>query len=194
MLADLRAQYIIGNVLIIASGNEDDFFREATQAGNGTTGRGGDGIVIKPHAIFHSHQLNTVLHAAKILGHLADMFILHQSLYRADGSHIVFNIMDTGQQNIPDIQHRDIAPVNHTILQTNMGYLSLAGEEMGNAVAPKIGSDGIVSVENQEIFPGLMAENILFRGHILVHILMDIQMVGGQVGDHRPVGATGHVH
>ena len=39
-----------------------------------------------------------------------------------------------------------------------------------------------------------MAENVGFRLHILCHILVDIQMIGGQIGNDGPGGTALHVH
>ena len=65
---------------------------------------------------------------------------------------------------------------------------------MGDAVAPEGGGDGVVAVEHQQILFPLIAEDVLLSVHILLHILVDVQMVGGQIGYHRPLGAALHVH
>ena len=43
--------------------------------------------------------------------------------------------------------------------------------------------------------PGLLiAEDVLLGRHILRHVLVDVQMVGGQIGHHGDMGAAIHGH
>ena len=63
-----------------------------------------------------------------------------------------------------------------------------------DAVAAEICRDGIIRIQHQHIVSHLEAEQVLFRIHILIHILMDIQMVGCQIGHHRHMGTTAHIH
>ena len=101
--------------------------------------------------------------------------------------------MDTGDQNILHIQHRLTVSDDLIAIQTD-SRLTHTGEVMGDAVALQFLGNGIVTVQNQQIGFLLEAVNILLCPDIFIHILVDIQMVGGKVGDHRAAGAVGHVH
>ena len=135
-----------------------------------------------------------MLHAAEILCHGADAFVADQSLHRRHGSHVVFDVMDTGQQNILHIEYLLPPAHNPVPLLPNAVGGSLPGEEMGLPRPGKSGGNGIVGIEHQQIPRLLEAENIFLGLHIFFHVLVDIQMVGGQIGNHRPLGAAGHIH
>ena len=75
-----------------------------------------------------------------------------------------------------------------------MAFLSLPGEEAGLSGAHQSCGHIVIRIEDQQIILVLKSENILFRLHIFFHILMDIQMIGGQIGDHRSGGAAAHIH
>ena len=54
-------QHVKGNVLIITPGDENDLLREGAQPGNGAGGAGGDGVVIVPHPVIGTYQLDAML-------------------------------------------------------------------------------------------------------------------------------------
>ena len=109
MAANFRPQGVVGDVLVIAPGNEDDLLREAPEPRNGAAGAGGDGVVIKPNAVFLPDQLNPVLHSAKGLGHLPGGLVRNQALHRCQGGHIVFHVVHARQQNIR-LRHDRLGP------------------------------------------------------------------------------------
>ena len=45
--------------------------------------------------------------------------------------------------------------------------------------------DVIVQIEHQKIILALMQIDILFGPDVLLHILVNIQMIGRQIGNHR---------
>ena len=193
MGADLRPQHVVRDVLVIAAGNQDHLFREAAQTRNGAAGAGGDGIVVEPHAVLHPHQLNAVLYAAEGFGDMADGLVGHQPLHHGDGGHIILYIVDAGNENVLGGKNFSPVPADNAVFDADVGH-ALAGEEPGGAVAPEGGGDVVVGVQHQKAASVLIAENVLFRVHIFLHILVDVQMVGREVGDHRPLGAALHVH
>ena len=135
MFAHVITHHIVGDVLIVAAGDQQNFFFKAAQAGNGTAGRGCDGIIVELHAVFDPYQLDPVLHAAEGGCHAANGLILHQAFHRQDGGHVVFHIMLTGQQDGLLIQHRDTVPAEHIPIQadTVVGFAQ-AGKIAGCAV------------------------------------------------------------
>ena len=102
--------------------------------------------------------------------------------------------MHTGEQNILGCQHRLAAPENHTVFQPHMAVFALAGEKFCLAGARHGAGQFIICIEDQQILLTLIPENMGLGLHIFLHILMDIQMIGCQVGDHCPCGAMEHIH
>ena len=194
MPADLRPQHIIGNVLVIAPRDENHLFREAPQPRDGPAGGGSDGIIVEPDPVLYPHQLDPVLHTAEILCHLPHRLVGGDALHRRQGCHIVFNVVHPGQENVPGVQHR-LAPAQDGVPgQPDAVCLLLPGKEPGVSVSLEGGGKRVVCVENQDAVLTLETVNILLGGNVLRHVLMDVQMVGRQVRDHRPLGRTGHVH
>ena len=134
-----------------------------------------------------------MFYAAKGFCNLAYNLIFHQALHHGDGSHIIFHVVDTGNENIHNRKHRPALPVNNPLFQGNIA-IPLPGEEAGSSIAPERGSDCIVPIQNQQALGILIAENIFLCLHILFHILVDIQMVGGQIGNQGTLRAAGHIH
>ena len=134
-----------------------------------------------------------MLDAAKSLGHMSDHIILHQALHHGDGGHVIFHVVDTGDENVLHRQNGRSVAADNPIIQAHV-RLSLPGEEPGGAVAPELRRDGVVGVENQKAAFVLVTENVGFCLDVLLHILVNVQMVGSQIGNHRPGRAVGHVH
>jgi len=193
MGADFRPKHVVGDVLVVAAGDQDYLFREAAQTRNGAAGAGGDGIVVEPHAVLHPHQLNAMLHAAEGLCDMTDGLVGHQSLHYGDGGHIILYVVDAGNENVLDGKNFSPVPADNAVFDADIGH-ALAGEEPGGAVAPEGGGDVIVGVQHQKAVLALITENVLLGIHILLHVLVDVQMVGRQVGDHCPLGTALHVH
>ena len=201
MLHHLGTQHVEGNVLVIAPGDEDDLLLKGSQARDGAGGTGGDGIIVKPDAVIGTHQLDAVLHAVEGPGKGADGLVGHQALYRRNGGHVVFHIVDAGQADI--LRGHDLAfmavpagdngvtPQKYAVFR-----LRLAAEIQGTARGAQglLPGDGVVQVEDGGV-PGLLVtENVLLGPDIFLHALVNVQVVGGQIGHHGDVRAVGHGH
>ena len=101
--------------------------------------------------------------------------------------------MDAGDQDVLTIQHRSAVSADHAIFQAHIP-LSYPSKAAGDAVSTQRCGDGIVGIDHQNALFILMAIDILLCLHILIHILVDIQMVGRKIGNHRHPGTVGHIH
>ena len=54
--------------------------------------------------------------------------------------------------------------------------------------------DVVVLIEHGDVAGALIAEDVLLGRHILRHVLVDVQMVGCQIGHHGDMGAAIHGH
>ena len=201
MLHHLGTQHIEGNVLVIAPGDEDHLLLEGAQARDSAGGTGGDGIVVKPDAVIGAHQLDAVLHAVEGPSKGADHVVRHQTVHRRNGGHVVLHVVDAGQADVfgghdlafmtvPAGDH-GVTPQKHAVFR-----LCLAAEIQGAArgMGGQLPGDGVVQVEHGDVAGLLVAEDVLLGPDVLLHALVDVQVVGGQVGQHRNVGAAGHGH
>ena len=201
MRHDLRPQHIKGNVFVIAAGDHDYLLAERPQPRDGTGGTGGNGVIIIPHALIGSYQLDAVLHTAEFPGKGLDDLVRHQAVHGGDGRHIILHIVYAGELDVPRGHHdalmtaaaadNVLAPQEHAV-----GNLTLPAEEAG--VAGRAGGllccDGIIRIKNGNVLPTLMGKNILLGRHILRHVPVHIQMVGRQIGDDRNVRTLRHGH
>ena len=135
-----------------------------------------------------------MLHSAEGPGHLTDGIIRSKPFHQSNGSHVVFNVVGAGDQNILGFQQLLPPAVNNAIFLPNAVGPLRSGEEPGLPVACEGGGNGIVGVQHQDTGFVLIFENILLGIHIFFHVLVDIQVVGGQVGDQRPLRTALHVH
>ena len=74
-------------------------YRDAVALADGTAGAGGDGVVVPAHAAPLPDQLDPVLHAAEGPGEIPDSFVRHKALHRADGGHVIFHVVPSGQED-----------------------------------------------------------------------------------------------
>ena len=164
---------------------------------DGASGTAGDGVVIISDAVQLPHQLDAMLHAAEGLRHGPDVLRGGVALYRADGGHIIFHVVDAGQQNIPARQNGRAVEIDCVALQPDAARrLGRPGEELHRAgrTIRKATGDVIVVVQHQFVALVLEAENLLLGMDVFVHILVDVQVVGGQIGHHGHSGGMGHIH
>ena len=84
-----------------------------------------------------------------------------------------------------------LAPQEHAVVQ-----LCLTAEAAAAAYgAPRLlRRDGVVGVEHGNVAGGLVAENVLLGRYVLCHVLVHVQVIGGQIGHHRDMGTAVHGH
>ena len=134
-----------------------------------------------------------MFYAAKCFGNLAHYVVSCQAFYHSNCGHIVFHVVDTGNENVRNRKYRLSLPANHPIFQAHMG-IPLPGEEASCSIAPEGSGNFIVSIEDQQALRILIAEDVFLRFDILIHVLVNVQMVGGQIGDQGPLRTAGHIH
>ena len=109
--------------------------------------------------------------------------------------------MDTGELNILHGHDADVlsfAAAENYIATEERALLHRikAAEELhvANGFLRLGAGQRVIIIEDHAVAGPLVEEDVLLGGHILLHIGMDIQMVGGEVGNHRHMGAVGHGH
>ena len=124
-----------------------------------------------------------------------------QPVGRGKGRHIVFHIVRTGDADLGGVQDllrlAVMCAVNDAVSAVDAVFHRADAAEIAHVPrgpGPLLPGDGIVQIKNGHIPGGLIAEDILLGRHILLHALVHIQMVGGQIRHHGNVGAMGHGH
>ena len=190
MVLHRLTQYIKGNLFVIAAGNEDDLFGEGNGdrqwCGSGwrqwnrcNTGRRAEYGPIQSGA-----------HAGEGLCRVKDHIVGDQPLYGGDGGQIVFHIVFSGNQNPVCGEERPFffpfcattmvplstkTPSSKEVRRLNCGDPSRRPADHGVGQV-------IVPVEDGQVIFSLMGEDVLLCQGIFFHGLMNIQMVGGQIG------------
>ena len=99
-----------GDFFIVAPGQDDHLLVKGVEAGDGSGGAGGDGIVVPFHPAELPDKLNAVLYPAEGAGHLADHFRGDLPPHGADGRQIVFHVVQAGDADPPHGQNGDFLP------------------------------------------------------------------------------------
>ena len=197
---DLRSERFKWNVLIVAAGNQNDLLREGAQSRDRAGGRGSDRIVIIAHAVLDPDELDPVLDPAEAAGNGTDALIRDLAADGQDGSHVVFHVMQPGKQDVglihQPLRGLALSPDRPVAEEDAALRLALPGELQHPALC--LGNEGmrdlVVHVEDQRIVRCLVQIEVLLCGHVFRHILVDVQMVRGQIRDHRHVRTVGEVH
>ena len=84
-----------------------------------------------------------------------------------------------------------LPPEEHALLR-----LGTPAEEPDGPHGPQglLPGDVVVLIEHGDVVGALIAEDVLLGRHILRHVLVDVQMVGSQIGHHGDMGAAIHGH
>ena len=109
--------------------------------------------------------------------------------------------MAAGQEDVFQRKHRAgthlVGHPDGPVLEVDAPLQLLPAAEFhhpaGSRLRKAVGN-GVVPVEHSLFVIVLVDKDIFLGGHILAHGLVDIQMVGGQVGDHRDLRAQVHGH
>ena len=143
-----------------------------------------------------------MLHAAEGPGIFPDDLVGDQALHRADGRHVVLHIVPSRQEDVCQGQHRAL-PFSASVpdgLVTEEAALNLPvirhGKVLYHAGAPlgEFPGDGVVPVADRPVLRPLEGQNVGLGLHVLRHVGVDVQVVGGQVGEYGDVGALSHGH
>ena len=140
-----------------------------------------------------------MLHAAEGGGDSADGLVRNQTVGDSNGGHVVLHIVDAGEQD--GIHGHDglgnavFHPENGAVFQISAIFgTNPAGEVAGLAVTQQRGGDVVVGVDHQQALATLELVDVLLGLDVLGHVLVDIQVVGGEIGDDGPLGTALHVH
>src|SRR5699024_3177037 len=90
------------------------------------------GIVVIAYAVQFAYQLNAVGHAAKGLGVLQNGLIGHQTVHSRNGGHVIFQVMDTGNENVVGRQDGAGVVADHPVPDTDAPLQVLFAAEQGN--------------------------------------------------------------
>ena len=142
-----------------------------------------------------------MLHAGKALGHGPDALVGDHPIHGGNGGHVVFDVVDAGDADVGQGQDLTAAhgvgqpdglvPEIHTLLQ-----LALPAEQghASGCLFGQLSGDVVVEVKYRPV-PRLLVEiDVPLGVGILLHGVVIVQVVGGQVGEHGHVGAEGHGH
>ena len=148
-----------------------------------------------------AHQLNAVLHTVEAAGKAADHLIRYKSIHGSDSGHIVIHIVHARQTDIlcshdlPLLSFvaadNGVAPQEYTVRR----FVSAAeGAHTTHGTVSLLACNVVVLIENRNVTGRLEAENVFLCSHILLHPLMHIQVVGGQIRYNSNMGTLVHGH
>ena len=143
------------------------------------------------------HQLNPVLHAAKIPRYRIHIRVRHEPLRRAGRGHVVLDIMNArdfdvgGGHNLPAVAVDDaVFQPNAVLRPAKPGkFLYRARRFFGKRVC-----DLVVHVHNELAGFALMQIHIFLRCDILGHILVHVQMIRREIRHDRDIRRLRHTH
>ena len=175
-------------MLVIAPCDHYDLLRkQGEHPRNDSGGRSGNGIVVILHPTHLSDKLCPVLHTVKLRRYPANGFRRYIAPHGGDGCHVILYIVPAGNLNL---RHR------HQFLSVDIDGLLIAPDASVHLLAPlehptvppnlrsKGSGDFIARIEHCAGKGTLMQEDVFLGINILLHILVDIQMVGRKIGDH----------
>ena len=198
MCHDFRCQRLIRNVLVVAASDQNDLLVKAAQTGNGARRAGADGVVVVQHAVQRAHRLNAVLHTGKGAAHLLDGFHGHLAPH---SSQQVFNVVQAAQLHVllgQEGGHNAIlGHAEHVVLLAQEGTvvgIVQAGEPHLLALAVGLHGTADLVLIAQHSAAGLLLvqQDVALGINVLLHVLVVVQMVGGDIGHHGNVGAGMH--
>ena len=138
-----------------------------------------------------------MLHTAEVPGDITDVLVGDKSLDRKDRRHVIFHIVQAGDQDVLLPQQRFSPAPNHAVLKINAVFHARLPREpldLPLGFRRKARRDCVVPVENERVIRTLAQENILLGIDILVHVLVHVQMVGRKVRHDGRVAAGMQIH
>ena len=165
-------------MLVVTAGNQQNLFLEAPQTGNGTAGRGCDGIVVEPDTVLDPHQLNAMLHAAKVSCHLAYRLVGNQALRGTDRLGVVVAVVNSYQTDLRILHNQGLAAVNTPFVKPNVRLLFPGGElHFSLRFGSTTGSVAVILVDDQLIFRLLEQEDAFLGGNVFLHVHVPVEML-----------------
>ena len=197
MPADLRPKGVERDLLIVAARDQHELLVERVQTCDGPRRAGGDGVVIIFDAVLFPDELDAVLDAREAAGHSVDILVSGQTLDRAGGGHIVFDVVDAGDADIGGVHDRPAVPEDRPVLEINAVRGScLPGEELHGAgsVRGEGAGDIVVVVQDDLAGPVLMCKDVFLGLDVFGHILMHVEVVGRDVRHDGDIRRAFHRH
>ena len=199
MVADGLAEHIVGDMLVIAARDEDDFLLERVEARDGSCRAGGDRVVVILHAVLFAHELDAVLYAAERCCHGADVIVRGVALHDGCRHHHVVHVVCARDADIRGrhelTAHAAVRDVDNVVLEEHAvgQLLRFAGAEQVAGGLERTG-DLIVQIEDELVVLALITVDGRLGLHILVKILVIVKMIGREVGDGRDMRRVLHAH
>ena len=188
-------------MLVVTAGNQNHLLMEGAQTGDGAGGAGGDGVVVVAHPVPRPHQLNAVLYPRKFGGEVPHHLVGHQPVQSADGRHVILDVVLAGQEDVFQVEHRalvhGVAHPDGPVSDEDALLQLLPAAEPGHAAAGtdrKAAGNLVILVQHQQAVRSLVGEDVLLGGDVLLHRFVYVQVVRGQIGDHRDIRALLHGH
>ena len=197
MPADLRPKGVERDLLIVAASDQHELLVERVQTCDGPRRAGGDGVVIIFDAVLFPDELDAVLDAREAAGHGVDILVSGQTLDRAGGGHIVFDVVDAGDADIGGVHDRPAVPEDRPVLQINAVRGScLPGEELHGAESVRGEGAGDIVVVVQDDLAGLvlMCKDVFLGLDVFGHILVHVEVVGRDVRHDGDIRRAFHRH
>ena len=118
-----------------------------------------------------------------------------------NGRHIIFDIMHAGQQDLIRCHNAMPRPglgaVNDAVFQEDAVFHRTAAGEPGDSArraGRKAAGDRIVGIQDDAVRRALVQEDVFLGVDILLHVLMDIQMVRREIRHDCHMCAVGEIH
>ncbi len=121
---DLGRERLIGDLLIIAACDQNDFLVEAAQTGDCARRAGPDGVVVVEHAVQRAHRLNAMLYTGEGGADLTHGLDRHAAPDGSDGGQQVLDIVQAAQLDLGPGQNRR----HDTVLRIAKGVIALPQE------------------------------------------------------------------
>ena len=161
---------------------------------------GGNRIVVPFDPAQFPHKLDAVLDAGEAFCHRDDVLPGNLTPHRAEGGQIIFDIVDAGDT---DLIHRQDGGGAFAVVHVKNAILAEIGAERRLCPAAKLqrhtahlrhkgGGDLVVGVEHGAAQAPLVQINVALGVDVFLHVLVDVEVVGRDVGDDRHVGGLAH--
>ena len=140
-----------------------------------------------------------MLHAAEFTRDLADAFDADVTPHGADRRHIILNIVHTGNLDVADVENiKDLAVLRIldgvAVKVRAVTELFITGEKDDLSLTAQIKQAGdlVIVIQNRLLIFILIKNYISLCFYVLVHVLVNVEVVWREVGHDRDVGTLAH--